>query len=111
MPIIDVPDYGTLSAVTVCERLKIQSQNDRDKLQEAKEQVYLKGFYEGVGKWKCELIYLWQTYFVVIIFKPFQAAQMIDTHVYWYHINLKYDLCTYFNCFKTRHSCLSLGLS
>lgn len=51
MPIIDVPDYGTLSAVTVCERLKIQSQNDRDKLQEAKEQVYLKGFYEGVGKW------------------------------------------------------------
>lgn len=51
VPIIDVPDYGTLSAVTVCERLKIQSQNDRDKLQEAKEQVYLKGFYEGVGKW------------------------------------------------------------
>lgn len=48
VPIIDVPDYGTLSAVTVCERLKIQSQNDRDKLQEAKEQVYLKGFYEGV---------------------------------------------------------------
>lgn len=48
VPIIDVPDYGTLSAVTACERLKIQSQNDRDKLQEAKEQVYLKGFYEGV---------------------------------------------------------------
>lgn len=50
VPIIDVPDYGTLSAVAACERLKIQSQNDRDKLQEAKEQVYLKGFYEGVGK-------------------------------------------------------------
>lgn len=29
------------------EDLKIQSQNDRDKLQEAKEMVYLKGFYEG----------------------------------------------------------------
>jgi len=28
--------------------LKIQSQNDRDKLAEAKELVYLKGFYEGV---------------------------------------------------------------
>lgn len=46
--IIDVPSFGSLSAVTVCEQLKIQSQNDRDKLQEAKERVYLKGFYEGV---------------------------------------------------------------
>lgn len=48
VPIIDVPSFGSLSAVTVCEELKIQSQNDRDKLQEAKERVYLKGFYEGV---------------------------------------------------------------
>ena len=30
------------------DQLKIQSQNDRDKLTEAKELVYLKGFYEGV---------------------------------------------------------------
>ncbi|KAH3839433.1 leucine--tRNA ligase, cytoplasmic-like [Dreissena polymorpha] len=50
VPIIDVPDYGDLCAVTVCEQLKIQSQNDKDKLQEAKERVYLKGFYEGVMK-------------------------------------------------------------
>jgi leucyl-tRNA synthetase len=49
VPIINVPDFGTLSAVTACEKLKIQSQNDRDKLQEAKELVYLKGFYDGVS--------------------------------------------------------------
>lgn len=50
VPIIDVPEFGDLCAVTACEQLKVQSQNDRDKLQEAKERVYLKGFYEGVMK-------------------------------------------------------------
>lgn len=48
IPVILVPGLGELSAVTAYNKLKIQSQNDRDKLLEAKELVYLKGFYEGV---------------------------------------------------------------
>ncbi|KAI4462763.1 leucyl-trna synthetase [Holotrichia oblita] len=48
VPIIDIPDFGTLGAVTIYERLKIQSQNDKEKLLEAKEILYLKGFYDGV---------------------------------------------------------------
>jgi len=33
----------------VYNELKIQSQNDKEKLQIAKEKVYLKGFYDGVS--------------------------------------------------------------
>ena len=49
MPVIEIPDFGKLSAVTICDELKIQSQNDREKLAEAKEKFYLRGFYDGVS--------------------------------------------------------------
>jgi leucyl-tRNA synthetase len=47
-PIIEIPEFGKLSAVKLVEELKIQSQKDKDKLQLAKDKVYTKGFYEGV---------------------------------------------------------------
>ncbi|CAG9320407.1 unnamed protein product [Blepharisma stoltei] len=48
VPIIDIPELGTTAAVRLCEELKINSQNDKKLLAEAKSRVYLKGFHEGV---------------------------------------------------------------
>ena len=48
VPIISIEGYGDASAVTMCEKLKIQSFNDKAKLQQAKDETYLKGFTLGV---------------------------------------------------------------
>lgn len=48
IPIIDTPGFGNLAAVEACKRHKIRSQNDREPLARAKEEVYKAGFYNGV---------------------------------------------------------------
>ncbi|CAM9703322.1 unnamed protein product, partial [Chrysoparadoxa australica] len=48
VPIIDIPGYGNKSAEFMCQKLKIKGCNDAVKLKQAKEEVYMKGFYEGV---------------------------------------------------------------
>lgn len=48
VPIIEVPGFGSQSAVEACTRLNVKSPNDRALLDQAKELVYMKGFYEGV---------------------------------------------------------------
>lgn len=46
--IIDTPGLGSTPAVDLCIKLKVQSQNDTAKLASIKDQVYLKGFTDGV---------------------------------------------------------------
>lgn len=48
VPIIDTPELGTFAGEAVYLKYKIQSQNDSAKLKQAKEEVYKKGFYDGV---------------------------------------------------------------
>jgi leucyl-tRNA synthetase len=48
VPIIEVPELGSLSAQVLCKRYKIHSQNDRELLTKAKDEIYLRGFYDGV---------------------------------------------------------------
>lgn len=47
VPIINIPEFGDKAAENVCMDLKIKSQNDKDKLAEAKRLTYLRGFTEG----------------------------------------------------------------
>lgn len=47
VPIIDIPEFGDKAAEKVCMDLKIKSQNEKEKLAEAKRLTYLKGFTEG----------------------------------------------------------------
>lgn len=48
IPIIEVPEMGSLCAVKACEEFKVISQNDAVQLNLAKEKTYKKGFYDGV---------------------------------------------------------------
>ncbi|UCG69777.1 MAG: leucine--tRNA ligase [Thermoplasmata archaeon] len=53
IPIIDTPGWGDLPAVKICEEMKITSQHDREKLEEAKKIIYKSGFYTGVMNENC----------------------------------------------------------
>lgn len=48
IPIINIPGFGDVAAEKVCQDLGIKSQNDKEKLAEAKRLTYLKGFTDGV---------------------------------------------------------------
>ena len=43
VPIINVPDFGDLSAIKACQQFKVKSQKDRQLLDQAKDLVYTKG--------------------------------------------------------------------
>ena len=48
IPIIDIPDLGTVGAKFMCETLKVSGPNAKDQLEEAKRVCYQAGFYKGV---------------------------------------------------------------
>jgi leucyl-tRNA synthetase len=48
IPIIEIPGMGPMCAQTAVESRKIGGPKDKDKLKEAKDECYLKGFTDGV---------------------------------------------------------------
>lgn len=48
LPIIEIPKMGDKSAVFMCDKFKVKSQNDKKKLEEAKKEAYKGGFYKGI---------------------------------------------------------------
>src|SRR2546425_126666 len=53
IPIIRTPGWGPLPGVEAVERLGIRNQGDREKLEQAKAEVYKSGFYRGVLNENC----------------------------------------------------------
>lgn len=51
--IIDSKELGDMAALKIVEQMKIKSQLEREKLEEAKKIVYKKGFYEGTMNRNC----------------------------------------------------------
>jgi leucyl-tRNA synthetase len=47
IPIIDTPEWGTNSAVKLCQENGIKNQFEREKLEKAKKAIYKQGFYSG----------------------------------------------------------------
>jgi len=53
VPIIRTPGWGPLPGVEIVDRLGIRDQRDREKLEQAKAEVYKSGFYHGVLNENC----------------------------------------------------------
>src|SRR5207247_10338238 len=53
VPIIRTPGWGPLPGVEIVDRLGIRNQRDREKLEQAKAEVYKTGFYRGVLNENC----------------------------------------------------------
>ncbi len=54
IPIIKSKDFGEFPAVEICKKMNITSQNNSEKLKEAKKEVYKKGYHTGVMIDTCE---------------------------------------------------------
>jgi leucyl-tRNA synthetase len=53
IPIIRTREWGDQAAVRICERMRISSQREREKLEEATRTVYREGFHRGVMNRNC----------------------------------------------------------